>query len=103
MEDILKKILELDHKEHELTEEARRVRLDTENKLRESKNEIKEKYIEKSESMIQKIKDKADSDVEEQNRLSDEETDRKIEELSAIAKQNFEGYVNQITSNIIGR
>lgn len=103
VEDILKKILELDNKEHELTEEARRVRLDTENKLRESKKEIKEKYIERSESMIRKIKDKADSEVEEQNRLSDEETDRQIAEMSAVAKQNFDSYVARITLNILDR
>lgn len=102
MEDILKKILELDRAEHALTEDARKVRQDTEDKLRETKKEIKQKYFEKSEQMICKIENKAKLEAEEQNRLSDEETDRQISELTAVARQNFESYVADITAHIIG-
>jgi len=103
MEEVIKKIIEIEHEAQNILEggyrQVEKIRMNTLNKLKELENNITEMTNHKIEELRQRIRSEADEKIQNIN----ETTEKRIQAMEVYVKNNRETWENQIFNRILGR
>lgn len=102
MEDMIAKILEMDEKAQELSEETQSYKVNFEQDLIAKKEEIKSRYLELARIRIEKNRAVEDEKAEKFFKEYEEKQKSVLKAMEDLYKQQGEEWVNQIFNRTIG-
>lgn len=102
MEDMIKRILALDHMEQELTEEAEKVRREAEQKVSEMKNELKEDYLARARKRAAENSRKEQEEADREWAAIQKKTEDSIRRLERAYEENSARWVEDLTERVTG-
>lgn len=102
MEDMIKRILELDHMEQELTEKAEKVRQEAEQTVGEMKNELKEDYLTRARKRAEENSRKEQDEADREWAGIQEKTQASMNRLEKAYEENSARWVGDITERVVG-
>lgn len=102
MQDMVKRIVEMDKHARELTDEAKRLKVGAESRIIEKKEELRRGYMEKVNERLELIK-KAEVMTADEELKGIVEKQKQIEaQLDDMYAQNCDAWVNEIVARVIG-
>ncbi len=102
MEDMIAKIIEMDKKARDMTDAAQKNKLDYENQIIATKENIKNDYLERAKKRIAINEESAKKRAVSSLRLVEEQDSKTIENLNRTYAQNGDKWVDEIVSRVIG-
>lgn len=101
MEDMLAKIVEMDERARELTEEANREKVNSEADIAKAKEDVYNNYIEKARKRIAKNEITERKAADEKFKKSQQEQKEALERLEKTFSENCDKWVDSIVSAVI--
>ena len=101
MEDMLAKIVEMDEKARELTEEANQEKVSSEADIAKAKEDVYNNYIEKARKRIAKNEITERNAADEKLKKSQQEQKAALERLEKNFSENCDKWVDSIVSAVI--
>lgn len=99
MQEMIKKILEIDEKARKLTDEANALKLQTELSIDEKKQQLKDSYLDRARKKIDILRDtEIGLSNKEYEKITDDQA-RVLETLSEAFAKNADKWVGNIVSN----
>ena len=102
MEDMIARIVEMDKKARDMTDEAIKSKLDYEQKIIQTKERIKNDYLERAKKRISVNQQTAQKKADEKLILLKEKNSTIIKELENTCRENFDEWVEQIVARVVG-
>ncbi len=103
MEDMISKIVDMDKKARDITDEAQKSKIDYENQIIRTKEKIKNDYLERAKKRIEINRQTAQKKAEEQLQLLEEKNEAIIENLDKTYSENCDNWVNTIVDRVINQ
>ncbi len=103
MEDMISKIVDMDKKARDITDEAQKSKIDYENQIIRTKEKIKNDYLERAKKRIEINRQTAQKKAEEQLQLLEEKNGAIIENLDKTYSENCDNWVNTIVDRVINQ
>ena len=101
MEEMIKRIIDMDKKAREITEAAQREKLDSEKEIAENAKKLREEYLEKARRRIQVNAETERTLAEQEWRRQKAKYDKQREDLEASYGAHHEEWVKQIVANVL--
>ncbi len=102
MENMISKIIEMDKKARDLTDEAQKSKIDFEKNILEKKEQIKNDYLNRAKERIEINKHTAQKKADEQLKAIEEKNSAVIQKLDSKYKENGDKWVDQIVARVVG-
>ncbi len=102
MEDMISKIIEMDKKARDLTDQAQKSKVDFEKNIIEKKEQIKNDYLNRAKERIEINKHTAQKQADEQLKKIEEKNSAVIQKLDSSYKENGNKWVDQIVARVVG-
>ena len=101
MQDLLKKIVEMDAQARKIEQKAKSEKLKSEEEVEQLKEQIYNDYIERAKERIEKNIAVDQQHADEQLRLKREQTDKAKAEMQKLYDENKERWVDEIVSRAL--
>lgn len=101
MEDMLAKIVEMDEKARELTEEAQQEKLSSEQEIAKAREAVYNNYIEKARKRIAQNEITERKVADEELKKFQQKQKQAMEKLEKVYSENCEDWVNSIVEGVI--
>ncbi len=102
MEDMIAKIIDMDKKARNLTDEAQKSKISYENEILKTKEKIKNDYLARAKDRIEINKQTAQKKADAQLKVIEEKNDSIIRKLDGSYSENGDKWVNDIVERVIG-
>ena len=102
MEDMISKILDMDKKARDLTDEAQRSKIDFEKDILQKKEQIKNDYLNRAKERIEINKATAQKKADEQLEVIEKRNSTVIRWLDSTYEENGDKWVNEIVARVTG-
>ncbi len=102
MEDMISKILDMDKKARDLTDEAQRSKIDFEKDILQKKEQIKNDYLNRAKERIEINKATAQKKADEQLEVIEKRNSTVIRRLDSTYEENGDKWVNEIVARVTG-
>ena len=102
MEDMISKILDMDKKARDLTDEAQRSKIDFEKDILQKKEQIKNDYLNRAKERIEINKATAQKKADEQLEVIEKRNSTVILRLDTTYEENGDKWVNEIVARVTG-
>lgn len=102
MQDMVERIVEMDKHARELTDEAKRLRVGSEDRIKAKKEELRRNYLEKVNERLELIKKAEVKTADDELKLIVEKQRKLEEQLNDIYAQNCDVWVDEIVARVIG-
>lgn len=102
MQDIIKKIIEIDRMAQKITDDTIALRKEAEASIEADKQELREKYIEKARHRIGIMTETEENFLKEALATIDKRHTDVAADLNSVYEQNRQGWVNEIYTRVIG-
>ena len=100
MEDMIAKIVEMDKKARDMTEEAQKNKLDYENQVIAKRESIKNDFQKKKKKRISINQESAQKKADASLKLIEERDSAVISRLDSVYKENCDKWVDEIVSRV---
>lgn len=102
MQDMVERIVEMDKHARELTDEAKRLKVGSEDRIKAKKEELRHNYLEKVNERLELIKKAEVKTADDELKLIVEKQRKLEEQLNDIYAQNCDAWVDEIVARVIG-
>lgn len=102
MQDMVERIVEMDKHARELTDEARRLKVGSEDRIKAKKEELRQNYLEKVNERLELIKQAEVKTANEEFKLIVQKQQKLEEQLDDMYAQNCDAWVDAIVARVIG-
>ncbi len=102
MQDMVKRIVEMDKHARELTDEAKRLKIGSEDRILAKKEELRHTYEEKVNARMELIRQAELKNADEEFKFIIEKQKKIEANLNDMYAQNCDAWVDQIVSRVIG-
>lgn len=102
MQDMVKRIVEMDKHARELTDEAKRLKVGSEDRISAKKEELRRTYEEKVNTRLELIRQAEVKTAEDEFKLILEKQKKIKENLNDLYAQNCDAWVEAIVARVIG-
>ena len=102
MQDIIKKIIEIDHMSQKLTDEALALKSEAEASIEKDKQALKEKYLEKARKRIAITSDTEEKFLSETLDDITKKYDEIAKKLDAVYERDHQKWVGELYNKVIG-
>lgn len=102
MQDMVERIVEMDKHARELTDEAKRLKVGSEDRIKAKKEELRQRYHEKVNERLELIKKAEVKTADEEFKLILEKQKQLESRLDDMYAQNCDAWVDQIVARAIG-
>lgn len=102
MQDMVKRIVEMDKHARELTDEAKRLKVGSEDRISAKKEELRRTYEEKVNARLELIRQAEVKTAEDEFKLILEKQKKIKENLNDLYAQNCDAWVEAIVARVIG-
>lgn len=102
MEDMIAKIIDMDKKARDLTDEAQRSKINYENEILKTKEKIKNNYLSRAKERIEINKQTAQKKADEQLKEMESKNDAIIRKLDGSYSENGDKWVDEIVKRVVG-
>lgn len=102
MQDLMKQIVEMDHKAREITDEAQREKVDSEKEVAAKREEIRKNYLEEARHRIAANEPEERAAAEEDWKAVREKYDALSEALDRMYQEKGDGWVGEIVERATG-
>lgn len=102
MEDMIAKIIDMDKKARDLTDEAQRSKISYEQEILKKKEKIKNDYLSRAKERIEINKQTAQKKADEQLAEIEKKNNSIIEKLDISYKENGDKWVDEIVKRVVG-
>lgn len=103
MEDMISKIVDMDKKARDITDEAQKSKIDYENQIILTKEKIKNDYLERAKKRIEINRQTAQKKADEQLKLLEVRNGAIIENLDKTYSENCDKWVDTIVDRVINQ
>ena len=100
MEDMIAKIVEMDKKARDMTEEAQRNKLDYENQVLAKRENIKNEFLGRAKKRISINQEAAQKKADASLKLIEERDSAVIGRLESVYKENCDKWVDEIVARV---
>ncbi len=101
MEDMISKIVNMDKKARDITDEAQKSKIDYEHQIILTKEKIKNDYLERAKKRIEINQQTARKKADEQLELLEEKNQAIIQRLDQTCSDNLNQWVDTIVGNVL--
>ena len=102
MEDMIAKIIDMDKKARNLTDEAQKSKISYENEILKTKEKIKNDYLDRAKERIEINKQTAQKKADTQLKEIEEKNDSVIRKLNSSYSENGDKWVDEIVKRVVG-
>ncbi|MDD6395056.1 MAG: hypothetical protein ACI4IJ_06875 [Acutalibacteraceae bacterium] len=102
MQDMVKRIVEMDKHARELTDEAKRLKVGSEDRILAKKEELRRTYEEKVNARLELIRQAEVKTAEDELKLILEKQKKVEQNLNDLYAQNCDAWVDAIVARVIG-
>ena len=102
MQDVIAKIIDMDKKARDLTDEAQRSKISYENEILKKKEKIKNDYLDRAKERIEINKQTAQKKADTQLKEIEEKNDSVIRKLNSSYSENGDKWVDEIVKRVVG-
>lgn len=102
MEEMIARIVEMDKKAREMTDEAVKNKLDYEQRIIQTKEKIKNDYLERAKQRIEVNRQSAQKKADDQLRLIMKKNSAVVQRLEESCAQNSERWADEIFARVVG-
>ena len=102
MENMIAKIIDMDKKARDLTDEAQRSKISYENEILKKKEKIKNDYLDRAKERIEINKQTAQKKADTQLKEIEEKNDSVIRKLNSSYSENGDKWVDEIVKRVVG-
>ncbi len=103
MEDMISKIVDMDKKARDITDEAIKSKIDYEQQIIITKEKIKNDYLERAKKRIEINRQTARKKADERLKLLKEKNEAIIQKLERAYSENGDEWVDGIVSRVVGQ
>lgn len=103
MQEMIKKILEMDEQARRATEDANAMKVQAETSIEQQKINIREEYLARAHRRLQKIEETEQKMAQEEEAENAQKYDSAMKKLNEACDQNFESWVQTVVQKTIGR
>ncbi len=100
MQDMLKKIIEMDEQARLVKEKAIQEKAATENEIIKTKQKIYDEYIERAKDRVKKNLDVDRNNAEKNWQITKSKYDNALNDLETMDKENHNKWVNEIVARV---
>ena len=102
MQDMIERIVEMDKHARELTDEAKRLKVGSEDRVKAKREELHQYYTERVNERLELIKKAESKNAEEELKVIMEKQKALEERLDSIYAENCDTWVDEIVARVIG-
>lgn len=102
MQDMVERIVEMDKHARELTDEAKRLKVGSEDRIKAKKEELRQNYLEKVNERLELIRKAEVKTADDELKLISERQKKLEEQLNDMYTQNCDAWVAEIVVRVIG-
>lgn len=102
LEDMIKKIVEIDEQAQELTDEVQQENVDMVKKVAEQREKLRDEYLTRARKRIDIIKQENQKKAENMLSEAQQKFEKKSAQLDSIYKENNNKWVDAIFNRVIG-
>lgn len=102
MQDMVERIVEMDKHARELTDEAKRLKVGSEDRIKAKKEELRQNYLEKVNERLELIRKAEVKTADDELKLISERQKKLEEQLNDMYTQNCDAWVAEIVARVIG-
>ncbi len=103
MQEMIKKILEMDEQARRATEDAAAIKVQAETSIEQQKINIREEYLARAHRRLQKLEETERKMAQDEEMQSVRKYDAAMEKLNESCEQHFESWVQTVVEKTIGR
>ena len=102
MQDLMKQIIEMDRKARQITEAAQKEKVDSEKEIQESREQIRQRYLEEARKRIAKNEPKERAAAQQAFEEARKRSDLLSEKLDRLYKEKGDLWVDEIVARVTG-
>ncbi len=103
MEDMIAKIIDMDKKARDLTDEAQRSKISYEQEILRTKEKIKNDYLSRAKERIEINRQTAQKKADEQLKTIEQKNDTIVRKLDSCYSENGDKWVDEIVRRVVGQ
>lgn len=102
MEDMISKIIEMDKKARDMTDAAKKSKIDHEQQIIQTREKIKNDYLERAKKRIAVNQQTAKKKADEELKLIEKRNEEVIKALESSYQENGDSWVEEIVRRVVG-
>lgn len=102
MQDLMKQIIEMDRKARQITEAAQKEKVDSEKEIQESREQIRQRYLEEARKRIAKNEPKERAAAQQAFEEARKRNDLLSEKLDRLHREKGDLWVDEIVARVTG-
>lgn len=102
MQNLMKQIVEIDHKAQEITNSAQQEKVDSEKEISKRREEIRSSYVEKAKKQIEESEPAERKAADEAWKEKNKKNEQLLEQMNSLYAEKGETWVSDLTKRIIG-
>ena len=103
MEDMISKIVDMDKKARDITDEAQKSKIDYENRIILAREKIKTDFLERAKKRVEINEQTARKKSDEKLRLIEEKNNAILADLDKVYSENCDKWVDEIVARVVGQ